>query len=122
MPRVIHFDIPAADPERAIRFYTEVFAWKFDKWEGPMDYWLISTGPDGEEGIDGGMGRSRHPGECPVNTIGVPSVDEYLEKISAAGGEILQPKMAILGVGWYASCRDTEGNIFGLMEDDPSAK
>jgi predicted enzyme related to lactoylglutathione lyase len=122
MPRIVHFDVPAEDPERAIAFYSEVFSWKFDKWEGPMDYWMITTGPDTEEGINGGMARRRDPNECPINTIGVGSVDNYLEKVAAAGGQILQPKMAIPGVGWYASCTDTEGNIFGLMEDDPSAQ
>ena len=122
MPRVVHFDVPADDPERAIKFYGEVFAWKFHKWSGPMDYWLITTGSAEEAGIDGGMAKRRNPNEGVINTIGVPSVDEYLKKITAAGGKILLPKMAIPGVGWYASCQDPERNIFGLMEDDPGAK
>jgi predicted enzyme related to lactoylglutathione lyase len=122
MPRIVHFDVPVEDPERAIKFYSAVFGWKFDKWEGPLDYWLITTGPDEEPGINGGMGRRKDPHECPINTVGVPSVDEYLDKITAAGGQILMPKMAIPGVGWYAACKDTEGNVFSLMEDDPSAR
>ncbi len=44
MPRPIHFEIPADDPDRAIAFYRDVFGWKFQKWEGPMPYWLITTG------------------------------------------------------------------------------
>ena len=44
MPRPIHFEIHAADPQRAIRFYTQLFGWTFTKWESPMDYWLIKTG------------------------------------------------------------------------------
>jgi len=54
MPRVIHFDIPADNPARAVDFYKKVFDWKFDKWPSPTDYWLITTGK-GEPGIDGGM-------------------------------------------------------------------
>lgn len=122
MPRPVHFDFPADDPERAIKFYSQVFGWKFEKWEGPMEYWLITTGPKEEPGVNGGMGRRGDPDMGVVNTIDVPSVDEYVRKITAAGGKVLQPKMAIPGVGWYATCQDTEGNAFGIMHDDPSAK
>jgi predicted enzyme related to lactoylglutathione lyase len=122
MPRITHFDISAEDPERAIKFYTEVFAWKFDKWAGPMEYWLITTGPKDEPGIDGGLSQRQDSGAIIMNTVTVPSVSEYEEKITAAGGKILQPKRAIPGVGWWATCQDTEGNVFGLMEDDPSAE
>ncbi len=47
MPRPIHFEIPAENPERAMQFYSSVFGWKFNKWDGPMDYWVISTGTGG---------------------------------------------------------------------------
>jgi len=53
MPRPVHFEIPAENPQRAIDFYTKVFGWKFSKWDGPMDYWIISTGQAPEPGIDG---------------------------------------------------------------------
>jgi len=53
MPRPTHFEIPSDNPERAISFYEAVFGWKFQKWEGPMPYWLITTGPDSEPGING---------------------------------------------------------------------
>ena len=53
MPRVVHFEIHAGDPERAISFYQRVFGWAFQKWEGPMDYWVITTGPDEQRGING---------------------------------------------------------------------
>jgi len=122
MPRPVHFDFPADNPERAIQFYSRVFGWKFEKWEGPMEYWLITTGPKEEPGVNGGMGRRGNPDMGVVNTIGVDSVDEYVERIISAGGRALQSRMAIPGVGWYATCQDTEGNAFGIMEDDPSAK
>ena len=120
MPRVIHFDINAENPKNLIEFYEKIFGWKFEKWKGPMDYWLIITG-ENEPGIDGGLSRRKKEGET-VNTIEVPSIDEYLEKIKQNKGTILMPKTAIPGVGWTAYFKDPEGNSFELMEDDPTAK
>lgn len=122
MPRVIHFEIPADDPERAVSFYRNAFGWKIERWEGPMEYWLVTTGPEGEPGIDGGLGRRSEPGAGTENTIGVDSVDQAAEKVVAHGGKVIRPKAAVPGVGWLAYCEDTEGNRFGLMQDDPSAQ
>jgi predicted enzyme related to lactoylglutathione lyase len=122
MSRVIHFDINADDVDRAIRFYESVFGWKFEKWEGPMEYWMIKTGNKEEPGIDGGMSRRADTNSGVVNTIGVESGDDAVENIIKAGGKVIQPKNAIPGVGWFASCVDTEGTPFGLMQDNPNAK
>jgi predicted enzyme related to lactoylglutathione lyase len=122
MSRVVHFDIYADNPERAVKFYTEVFGWKITRWEGPLEYWLAMTGPDDKSGINGGIGRREDPADRTINTIDVPSVDDFAAMISGAGGKVLVPKVAIPGVGWLAMCLDTEGNKFGLMENDPNAK
>ncbi len=122
MPRISHFDIPSDDPQRAQKFYQDVFGWEFGKWEGPMEYWIVKTGEDNEPGINGGLTR-RMPGQIGMtNTITVNSIDEYIKKIQTKGGKIILPKMPIPGVGQYASCMDTEGNIFGLIQMDESAK
>ena len=101
MPRPVHFDITADDPDRAVAFYEKVFGWKIDHWGGggPMDYWLITTG-DSQPGIDGGMSR-RSEGDAPAttNTIGVDSLDDAMAAIREAGGEIIQDRMPIPGVG-----------------------
>ncbi len=121
MPRVVHFDISAEDTARAAEFYRQVFDWEITKWEGPVDYWLVTTGPGDEPGIDGGLAQ-RSPGyEGTYNTIDVPSVDEASSKVMEAGGEVIREKQPVPGVGYLAYCKDTEGNIFGLMEEDPSA-
>ena len=120
MPRVIHFEIPADDPERGVKFYQKVFGWKINKWDGPQDYWLITTGEKGEPGIDGALMR-RMPGATTVNTVDVPSVDEFVQKVIAAGGKVVMPKDTVPGVGYLAYCADTEGNVFGMMQSDPSA-
>jgi len=122
MPRPIHFEIPADDPERARRFYGDVFGWKFQKWDGPMPYWLVTTGENGEPGIDGGLTPRQQPGATTVNTVGVASLDDTIRKIEGGGGKTVVPRMAIPGVGWLAYCVDPEGNTFGVMQADEKAK
>jgi uncharacterized protein len=120
MLRPVHFEIPVDDPEKNIAFFERVFGWKVQKWEGPIEYYTISTG-DSEPGIDGGLMKRMHPGQPIVNTVAVPSVDEYTAKITEAGGEIVVPKMAIPGIGWLAYFKDPDGNIHGIMEDNQTA-
>jgi predicted enzyme related to lactoylglutathione lyase len=127
MPRVIHFEIHAEDPQRAIQFYTKIFAWEFTKWAGPKDYWVIKTGPDSQPGINGGLVRRMGTidGQAVIAyvcTVDVHSVDEAVAVITGSGGTIALPKMAIPGVGWLAYAKDTEGNIFGVMSRDAQAK
>ncbi len=121
MGRVIHFEIHADDPERATQFYSEVFGWRFDKWEGPVDYWLATTGPDDQPGINGAVMRRRDPAGSVYNTIQVDDVDAAIASVTAHGGTVVLPKMAVPGVGYLFYFKDTEGNIFGAMHDDPSA-
>lgn len=120
MPRVSWFDIPADDLQRAQKFYKDVFDWKFDKWDGPMEYYMADTGKE-EPGINGGLTK-RMPGQMGItNTITVPSVDEFTKKITDNGGQLITQKMPIPGIGWFAQCTDTEGNIFGIIQMDKKA-
>ncbi len=126
MGRVVHFEIHAEDPARAAQFYESLFAWKFQKWNGPMEYWMIITGEPQEHGIDGGLVRRRGPIDgtaviAYVCTVDVKSLDDSLAKATSLGAEIALPKMPIPGVGWLAYIKDTEGNIVGMMQNDPQA-
>jgi uncharacterized protein len=126
MARVVHFEIHADDPQRAVKFYSEVFGWQANNWGGPQEYWLVTTGPKTEPGIDGAILRrnQRVTGEgvtAFVCTVDVPSVDDTAAKITANGGTIALPKMAVPQVGWLIYGIDTEGNIFGAMQSDHSA-
>ncbi len=126
MGRIVHFEIHADQPARAVKFYTEVFGWQFHKWEGPAEYWIINTGPDSEPGIHGGLVQRKGKQEGDiimafVCTAQVDSVDDGVAKALAAGGVVALPKMPVPGVGWLAYCKDTEGNIFGMMQDDKNA-
>ena len=129
MPRPIHFEIHAADPERVQAFYRTLFGWQFQAWPGPMDYWVITTGPATEPGINGGLVRRR--GAPPtegqavtafVCTVDVPNVDATLAALASAGGTLALPKMAVPGVGWLAYVKDPDENICGIMQADSTAR
>lgn len=123
MPSIVHFDLPADDPKRARKFYTELFGWKFERYPGPEEYYLIETEyPEEQPGIRGGMGKRGSPDQKITNYIGVASIDEYLARVESLGGKVTLPKMAVPGFGYLAVCLDTEGNAFGLWEEDPTAK
>ena len=120
MPRPVHFELPCDDLVRAKKFYAEVFGWKIEKWQGPIDYWMVMTGDKGQMGIDGGLIQRNQPGESTTNTLDVEDLDAALAKVTANGGTEVMPKHEIPGVGWLAYCKDTEGNIFGMMQPDPA--
>jgi predicted enzyme related to lactoylglutathione lyase len=122
MPRIVHFELPAEDPERAKKFYEKVFGWKIEKWEGPVEYWLITTGEEDEPGINGAIMKKEDPNMYVYNTIEVPSFNEFKKKIEKNGGEMVTEKMAIPGIGYFAYFKDPEGNQLGIMESDESAK
>ena len=130
--RVVHFEIHAADPERAQAFYHAAFGWEFPRWMEEPPYWGVMTspvGPEGEPGINGGLmtRRGGPPAEgAAVNayvcTVQVDSFDETSRKILEAGGTVAVPKHAIAGMAWQGYFKDTEGNIFGVHEADTNAR
>jgi predicted enzyme related to lactoylglutathione lyase len=123
MGRVIHFEIHAADPDRAERFYSGVFGWNAQHYGGPMDYRLLTTGPDDDTGINGAILRRQGPGpeDAPpvsayVCVIQVDSIDDIERAVPAAGGEQVVDRMEVPEVGQLAYFKDTEGNIFGALQ------
>ena len=120
MSRVVHFDIGAGDPERAIRFYRGVFGWTFRHRDEPQDHWLVTTGPEDTPGIKGSLTPRPTAGGY-VSTVAVPSVDDFADRVRAHGGAVIAPKTAVPGVGYLAYCKDTEENLFGIMQFDRSA-
>lgn len=128
MSRVVHFEIHAENPARASQFYSTVFGWVIQKM-GDLEYWLITTGVPEQPGINGGLFPRRGPAPSEPNpisayvcSIDVDAIDDALNRVVAAGGEIVVPKRAFPGVGWSAYCKDTEGNIFGVSQNDPNAR
>jgi len=122
MPKVVHFELPADDTKRAAAFYEKVFGWTITNWEGPNEYWLIAAGPDEEPGINGAITPRNMPDQVTTDTIAVESVDDSINKIEEAGGDVVMPKQVIPGIGYIAYCKDTEGNLFGILQPDMSVK
>jgi len=122
MGRVVHFEIHAADPDRAERFYRRVFGWEIQRWEGtPVDYRLITTGGDDQAGINGAIVERRGAADGTAVTAFVCTVDvDDLAAVQAsvpeAGGEQVVDRQELEGVGSFAYFKDTEGNIFGAMQ------
>jgi uncharacterized protein len=126
MNRVVHFEIHTDSPERAIAFYTECFGWKFEKWEGADEYWMVITGAADQPGINGGLLRRPEPPSgnsifAYVCTVDVEDIDAISATILRLGGIVALPKMPIPGMGWLAYFKDTEANVFGIMQADPTA-
>jgi uncharacterized protein len=123
MDSVVHFEIPADDPKRASKFYTDVFGWNIMKWEGLMPYWMLGTAESDEMGrpkkagaINGGMGKREGPLKSVVVTVNVADIDKALQKIEKAGGKTVSKKQAIGDMGFAAYFKDSEGNVVGLFQ------
>ena len=122
MGRVVHFEIHCGDLDRAERFYRDVFGWEIARYEGaPVDYRLVTTGSDDERGINGALvaRRDEVDGQAViayVNTIVVEDLAGTERRISAAGGEQVMERDEIPGVGHLAYFKDTEGNVFGVLQ------
>jgi len=122
MPTIVHFDLPADIPARAREFYTGLFGWKFIAPPGFPDFYLIETTDlEGKPALGGGMGKRGSPDQRIMNYIGVTSLEEYCRKVEQFGGTVIIPKMMVPKFGCMAVCRDTEGNSFGLWQDDPGS-
>jgi hypothetical protein len=126
---VVHFEIPADQPERAAQFYRELFGWNIHRWEneGGMEYWMVETVPKDAEGrpvrpgINGGLMRRTFPGQGPVNYIDVADVDEFVGKAERLGAKVLMGRHPVPGMGWFAQLADTEGNVFAIWQTDMTA-
>ena len=125
MPKVVHFEMPFDDAARANKFYADVFGWESSKFEsGPEEYYLQQTGGDDEPyGIGGALierAAALNRGGTLI-VLGVDDLDAYIGEVTAGGAEIVTPRTAIPGVGYFANFRDTEGNVVGMFEDDNGA-
>ena len=114
--RVVHFEIPANEPEALTKFYSELFGWKFQKAPLPgPEYWLCETGSDGP-GINGAVMQRQHPQQPWMNYVDVASIDAALERAANLGAQVALPKTPVPGVGAVAAIIDPQGNICGLWE------
>jgi uncharacterized protein len=123
---IVHFEIPADDPERAAKFYREVFGWTIKRWENPggIDYWMVETVPTNEQGmpirpgVNGGLMKRMYPAQQPVNYIAVESVDDAVARAERLGAKVMMGKTPVAGMGWFAQLTDPEGNVIAVWETD----
>jgi uncharacterized protein len=120
--RVVHFEIPFDDKERAQDFYSEVFGWNITELP-EMHYAIVTTGPTDEQGfptdtgyIGGGMLKRDSPADRPVITIDVDDIDDALARIEARGGMTVLGRQDVGEMGWAAYFKDVEGNLMGLWQ------
>lgn len=124
MDRVVHFEIPADDLERAKKFYRENFGWRVNQLGPEMgNYVLVHTGPTDEQGmpqdkafINGGLMRRDPFARSPVLVIAVADADATVERVKKSGGKVVGEIMDIPNVGRYARVQDSEGNVIGVIK------
>ena len=121
MNRVVNFDFPTDQPDKAKEFFTDIFGWKFTEWYNE-DYWLVETGNKLKRGINGSMIKRRHPLQVPRLMIQVENIDLTLRKIVEEGGRIVHEKRTIPKVGYIAYFRDPEENMLCVMQFNPDAQ
>ncbi|MDQ3893996.1 MAG: VOC family protein [Actinomycetota bacterium] len=114
--RLVHFELPAQDTARARSFYSDLFGWRFQDFEGPVEYHML-------EGVEpGGAIYPSQGGEHgPIVYFDTDDIDETLARASELGGRA-EEKQPIPSVGWFARCWDTEGNPFSLFQSDESVQ
>ena len=122
MPAIVHFDVPTEDVERAKKFYSTLFGWKFESFPEMQYNLFTTTNLDGTPGVGGGMGKRMDASQRIMNYFGVPSIDVAMKQVKSLGGKVLSEKMAVPGMGFLATCMDTEGNLFGLWEEATQAR
>jgi predicted enzyme related to lactoylglutathione lyase len=122
-----YFDLTVVDLEVARGFFERVLGWRFEKFPMPYEYYRIRAGAPDEPGIDGGIGATKDAllaGGKPMTQITIPvtDLDETLLRVKASGGRILEGKTPIPGIGWYATCSEPGGLLFGVIQPDPTIR
>jgi predicted enzyme related to lactoylglutathione lyase len=117
---LIHFDIPAEDPQKLGEFYGEVLGWRCESVAGFEDYVMVYPG-DGEGAVGGGIYRKAAPQETVVNYFRVDSIEDFCASVREHGGTVMMEKMAVPGFGYLAVCIDPQGNAFGLFLEESGA-
>lgn len=123
MGKVVHFEIPADDLDRAQRFYTTVFGWHVQD-IGDPDYRLLFTGDPHEPGIDGAIATRTGPAGngsagAWICTVQVDDIAETERAVAAAGGKQVRDRGVVPGVGWVSYFTDTESNLFNALQSEP---
>ena len=114
---IVHYELQAADADRAQAFWSGLFGWQFQGSGMPeMDYRMAQISDTAGVAIFPSEDLQGHPNVY----HGVDDIDASTAKVRELGGEAAD-KMPVPGHGWFAACKDTEGNAFHLGQQDASA-
>jgi len=125
--RIVHFEVEATDRNRAKNFYAQAFGWQMQEMGDDMGNYVVVTTGDPKEpgGINGGIytppggaGKELNAFSC---VVGVDNIDDAMKSVRSAGGEVMGDKMDIPTIGTFARCKDTEGNIFTMLQPLPGS-
>ena len=122
--KVVHFEIPADNLERAKSFYQKAFGWQINQYPG-MEYHMVGTTPVDQKtqmptepgAINGGMTKRNDQVKNTVITVDVADIDLSLKSIEKLGGKVVQKKVPVANMGFTAYIKDTEGNVVGLWQN-----
>jgi hypothetical protein len=121
-----YFDLTVVDVEAARRFFEVCLGWRFVPFESIPGYYRIQAGEPADPGIDGGIGAAKDFPQSEgrpltLMTIPVPDLNDVIIKIEQNGGRVVEPKRAIVGIGWFCTCSEPGGLLFGILQSDPAA-
>src|SRR5438552_15757458 len=126
--RIVHFEIEATDRERAKKFYAQASGWEMQQMGAEMSDYVVAITGDPKEpgGINGGIFMSPPGATKELNAyscvVGVDNIDQAMANVKSAGGQLLGDKMDVPSVGTFVRCKDTEGNIFTMLQALPPAQ
>jgi predicted enzyme related to lactoylglutathione lyase len=116
--QIVHFEIPADDTAKGREFWGSLFGWDFKEAPGASEYHMTEITP----GKVGGAITNMEPGKRGTRAyFDVDDINDGAARVKELGGEADEPQ-PVPGMGWFATCRDTQGNEFGLWQNDPSAQ
>jgi uncharacterized protein len=114
--KVVHVEFPAQDVDRAQRFWEAVGSWSIqDAGMSGIQYLMW------QESDQGGAVYPMQEQSGTVVYFGSDDIDADLGKVRDLGGNA-GDKQPIPHVGWFARCKDTEGNEFSLFQSDESVQ
>jgi uncharacterized protein len=116
--KLVHFEVPANDTSRALGFYGPLFGWSFQDMPGPVEYHMTQV----SDGMGGAIHRADQGGGIPGIFVyfDVDDINAGSQKVRDLGGKA-EEATPVPQMGWYARCEDTEGNPFGIWQNDPAA-
>lgn len=122
--RPSYFDLTVRDVANARRFFSAVLGWQYD--EFVPGYFRIRAGSPDEPGIDGGLAALADTpiatGPMTVLVVPVDSLERMVQLVEDNGGRVLERKIAVRGIGWFSSCSEPGGLIFGMIQADSNAR